>query len=408
MVNPTYEKLGSAPSMIRELFAYGLRRSAEVGPENVFDYSLGNPSIPAPQPVQQALLDVLHDTDPIQVHGYSMAGGFDGTRRAVAEDLTHRFGMTIRPEELFFTCGAAAALISVIRALTVSPDSEFVAIAPYFPEYLPFVESNGGKLVSVPADLDTFQISLDILEAHLTSHTQAVLVNSPNNPTGVVYSRQTLEGLAELLRRKSTQFGHPIYLIADEPYRELVYDGVEVPFLPTIYPNTLVCYSYSKSLSLPGERIGYVCVPSCVEGQADVLHAVAGAARSSGHVCPPTLVQLALQRCADARPDLAAYDANRRLLYRELTQMGYECIPPQGAFYIFVRVPDGDDVAFSQRAKLEHDLLVVPSTAFHCPGFLRLSYCVSHDMILRSLPAFRAIREKYHAGTKPRRQASAV
>ena len=395
MVNPTYEKLGSAPSMIRELFAYGLRRSAEVGPENVFDYSLGNPSIPAPQPVQQALLDVLHDTDPIQVHGYSMAGGFDGTRRAVAEDLTRRFGMTIRPEELFFTCGAAAALISVIRALTVSPDSEFVAIAPYFPEYLPFVESNGGKLVSVPADLDTFQISLDILEAHLTSHTQAVLVNSPNNPTGVVYSRQTLEGLAELLRRKSTQFGHPIYLIADEPYRELVYDGVEVPFLPTIYPNTLVCYSYSKSLSLPGERIGYVCVPSCVEGQADVLHAVAGAARSSGHVCPPTLVQLALQRCADARPDLAASDANRRLLYRELTQMGYECIPPQGAFYLFVRVPDGDDVAFSQRAKLEHDLLVVPSTAFHCPGFLRLSYCVSHDMILRSLPAFRAIREKY-------------
>lgn len=217
MVNPTYEKLGSAPSMIRELFAYGLRRSAEVGPENVFDYSLGNPSIPAPQPVQQALLDVLHDTDPIQVHGYSMAGGFDGTRRAVAEDLTRRFGMTIRPEELFFTCGAAAALISVIRALTVSPDSEFVAIAPYFPEYLPFVESNGGKLVSVPADLDTFQISLDILEAHLTSHTQAVLVNSPNNPTGVVYSRQTLEGLAELLRRKSTQFGHPIYLIATSP-----------------------------------------------------------------------------------------------------------------------------------------------------------------------------------------------
>ena len=374
MVNPICEKLGSTPSMIRELFAYGLRRSAEVGTENVFDYSLGNPSIPAPQPVQQALLDVLHDTDPIQVH---------------------RFGMTIRPEELFFTCGAAAALISVIRALTVSPDSEFVAIAPYFPEYLPFVESNGGKLVSVPADLDTFQISLDILEAHLTSHTQAVLVNSPNNPTGVVYSRQTLEGLAELLRRKSTQFGHPIYLIADEPYRELVYDGVEVPFLPTIYPNTLVCYSYSKSLSLPGERIGYVCVPSCAEGQADVLHAVAGAARSSGHVCPPTLVQLALQRCADTRPDLAAYDANRRLLYRELTQMGYECIPPQGAFYLFVRVPDGDDVAFSQRAKLEHDLLVVPSTAFHCPGFLRLSYCVSHDMILRSLPAFRAIREKY-------------
>ena len=254
------------------------------------------------------------------------------------------------------------------------------------------MESNGGKLVCVPADLDTFQISLDIL-THLTSHAGG-FGPAPQQSHRRGVQPSDAGGLAELLRRKLPS-GHPIYLIADEPYRELVYDGVEVPFLPTIYPNTLVCYSYSKSLSLPGERIGYVCVPSCVEGQADVLHAVAGAARSSGHVCPPTLVQLALQRCADARPDLAAYDANRRLLYRELTQMGYECIPPQGAFYLFVRVPDGDDVAFSQRAKLEHDLLVVPSTAFHCPGFLRLSYCVSHDMILRSLPAFRAIREKY-------------
>ena len=397
MVNPTYEKLGSAPSMIRELFAYGLRRSAEVGPENVFDYSLGNPSIPAPQPVQQALLDVLHDTDPIQVHGYSMAGGFDGTRRAVAEDLTHRFGMTIRPEELFFTCGAAAALISVIRALTVSPDSEFVAIAPYFPEYLPFVESNGGKLVSVPADLDTFQISLDILEAHLTSHTQAVLVNSPNNPTGVVYSRQTLEGLAELLRRKSTQFGHPIYLIADEPYRELVYDGVEVPFLPTIYPNTLVCYSYSKSLSLPGERIGYICVPDSVEDHQAVYSAIAGAARSCGHVCPPTLIQLTIARCADETPDLAAYDENRQLLYRELTAMGYQCAKPDGAFYLFVKAPGGDDVAFCERAKREHNLLVVPGTGFECPGYVRLSYCVSNDMIRRSLPAFRELIAAYQS-----------
>ena len=395
MVNQEYYNLGTAPSVIRQLFAYGLEQAAKVGADKVYDYSLGNPSIPAPKKVNESIKKIVDEMDSIKLHGYSMAAGFDTARAAVAKDLAERFGLDVKASELFFTCGAAAALISVIRALTVSPDSEFVAIAPYFPEYLPFVESNGGKLVSVPADLDTFQISLDILEAHLTSHTQAVLVNSPNNPTGVVYSRQTLEGLAELLRRKSTQFGHPIYLIADEPYRELVYDGVEVPFLPTIYPNTLVCYSYSKSLSLPGERIGYVCVPSCVEGQADVLHAVAGAARSSGHVCPPTLVQLALQRCTDARPDLAAYDANRRLLYRELTQMGYECIPPQGAFYLFVRVPDGDDVAFSQRAKLEHDLLVVPSTAFHCPGFLRLSYCVSHDMILRSLPAFRAIREKY-------------
>ena len=290
--------------------------------------------------------------------------------------------------------GATEALFASFSTI-LNPGDEVIIPTPAFGLYEALVQLQGGVPVSLPTEHNHFQIVPEELKAAITDRTKAIILTSPNNPTGVVYSRQTLEGLAELLRRKSTQFGHPIYLIADEPYRELVYDGVEVPFLPTIYPNTLVCYSYSKSLSLPGERIGYVCVPSCVEGQADVLHAVAGAARSSGHVCPPTLVQLALQRCADARPDLAAYDANRRLLYRELTQMGYECIPPQGAFYLFVRVPDGDDVAFSQRAKLERDLLVVPSTAFHCPGFLRLSYCVSHDMILRSLPAFRAIREKY-------------
>ena len=393
MVSQRMLQLGTARSVIRELFEYGRQRAAEVGAENVFDFSLGNPSVPAPVEVNETAIRLLREQADT-IHCYTSAPGDPAARQRIADSLNRRFGEQYTADELYLTVGAAASLCCVLGGLT-RPGDEYILFAPYFPEYLPFVESNGGKLVSVPADLDTFQISLDILEAHLTSHTQAVLVNSPNNPTGVVYSRQTLEGLAELLRRKSTQFGHPIYLIADEPYRELVYDGVEVPFLPTIYPNTLVCYSYSKSLSLPGERIGYVCVPSCVEGQADVLHAVAGAARSSGHVCPPTLVQLALQRCADARPDLAAYDANRRLLYRELTQMGYECIPPQGAFYLFVRVPDGDDVAFSQRAKLEHDLLVVPSTAFHCPGFLRLSYCVSHDMILRSLPAFRAIREKY-------------
>lgn len=394
MVNPTYEKLGSAPSMIRELFAYGLRRSAEVGPEHVYDYSLGNPSIPAPQPVQQALLDVLHDTDPIQVHGYSMAGGFDGTRRAVAEDLTHRFGMTIRPEELFFTCGAAAALISVIRALTVSPDSEFVAIAPYFPEYLPFVESNGGKLVSVPADLDTFQISLDILEAHLTSHTQAVLVNSPNNPTGVVYSRQTLEGLAELLRRKSTQFGHPIYLIADEPYRELVYDGVEVPFLPTIYPNTLVCYSYSKSLSLPGERLGYVLVPKQVTDAEAVYAATAGAGRSLGYVNAPSLFQQVVSRCCDLTSDIGVYERNCALLTDALREMGYHVAQPGGAFYLFPRSLEPDDMAFSERAK-QFDLLLVPGSGFGAPGHFRIAYCVQTEMIERALPRFKALADSY-------------
>ena len=394
MFNQTAYALGANRSCIRELFEYGRSRAAIVGPENVYDYSLGNPSIPSPKGVNDAIRDILLDTPSLLVHGYTSATGDLEARKAISRDLNGRYGADTKPEEFFLGCGAAPELCSVFRALSV-PGGELIAVAPYFPEYRPFAQEAGLQFKAVPPDVPDFQISLPRLEALITPHTQAVLINTPNNPSGVVYTRETLQDLAALLTRKAESYGHPIYLIADEPYRELVYDGVEVPFLPTIYPNTLVCYSYSKSLSLPGERIGYVCVPSCVEGQADVLHAVAGAARSSGHVCPPTLVQLALQRCADARPDLAAYDANRRLLYRELTQMGYECIPPQGAFYIFVRVPDGDDVAFSQRAKLEHDLLVVPSTAFHCPGFLRLSYCVSHDMILRSLPAFRAIREKY-------------
>ena len=327
---------------------------------------------------------------------YTSNAGLKELREEIVRYLERRIHVSYDPlREVLITVGGSEGIDMAFRAM-LNPGDEVLIPQPCFVCYEPMVQmAQGVPVIIETKEENSFRLTPEELLSHISPKTKMLILPYPNNPTGVVYSRQTLEGLAELLRRKSTQFGHPIYLIADEPYRELVYDGVEVPFLPTIYPNTLVCYSYSKSLSLPGERIGYVCVPSCVEGQADVLHAVAGAARSSGHVCPPTLVQLALQRCADARPDLAAYDANRRLLYRELTQMGYECIPPQGAFYLFVRVPDGDDVAFSQRAKLEHDLLVVPSTAFHCPGFLRLSYCVSHDMILRSLPAFRAIREKY-------------
>lgn len=247
----------------------------------------------------------------------------------------------------------------------------------------------------VPADTDAFQIDLDQVERRLTPRTQAIIINSPNNPSGVVYTRQTLEGLARLLERKGAEYGHPIYIIADEPYRELVYGGVEVPFIPTVYRNTIVCYSYSKSLSLPGERIGYICVPDFVEDHQAVYNAIAGAARSCGHVCPPTLIQLTIARCADELPDLAAYDENRQLLYRELTEMGYQCAKPDGAFYLFVKAPGGDDVAFCERAKREHNLLVVPGTGFECPGFVRLSYCVSNDMIRRSLPAFRALIQAY-------------
>lgn len=394
MVNQKFYQLGTAPSVIRELFAYGLEQAQVVGPENVFDYSLGNPSIPAPAKVNQSIHDILNDTDSIKVHGYSMACGFDAAREAIAANLNRRFGMELKPGNLFLTCGAAPGLIAVIKALLAEEDSEIMAVAPFFPEYRPFTESNGGHLVVVPADTDAFQIDLDQVERRLTPRTQAIIINSPNNPSGVVYTRQTLEGLARLLERKGAEYGHPIYIIADEPYRELVYGGVEVPFIPTVYRNTIVCYSYSKSLSLPGERIGYVYVPGFADDSAAVYAAVSGAARVMGHVCPPTLMQKVIQLCAGERPDLAAYDENRNLLYNSLREMGYECAKPDGAFYLFVKAPNGDANVFSEKAKLDYNLLVVPADGFGCPGYFRLSYCVSNDMIRRSLPAFRAMMEE--------------
>ena len=395
MVNQDFYQLGSAPSAIRELFAYGLQQAAIVGKENVFDYSLGNPSIPAPAAVNQAICDIVQQVDSIQIHGYSMAAGLESTRRVIAANLSRRFGLDVQSSQLFLTCGAAPALLSVIKALAVSPESEIMAIAPFFPEYRPFIESSGAKLVVVPADTDAFQIDLDALAQRITPNTQGIIINSPNNPSGVVYTRQTLQQLANLLLDKGEEYGHPIYIIADEPYRELVYGDVEVPFIPTIYPHTIVCYSYSKSLSLPGERIGYVYVPGFAADSAAVYAAVAGAARAMGHVCPPTLMQMVIERCADEMPDLAAYDANRTLLYDELQAMGYQCAKPDGAFYLFVKAPNGDANAFCQKAKLEHNLLVVPGDGFDCPGYLRLSYCVSGDMIQRSLPAFRAMIDSY-------------
>ena len=395
MVNQEYYTLGTAPSVIRQLFAYGLEQAKVVGPENVYDYSLGNPSIPAPKKVNESIKKIVDETDSIKLHGYSMAPGFEEARAAVAKDLAARFGLDVKASELFFTCGAAPALISIIKALIVDADTEIMAIAPFFPEYRPFVNANGGKLVVVPADTKAFQIHLDEVEKRITKHTQAIIVNSPNNPSGVVYTEETLKGLASLLERKSAEYGHPIYIIADEPYRELVYGGVKVPFIPCLYKNTIVCYSYSKSLSLPGERIGYVYVPGFADDSHDVYAAIAGAARIMGHVCPPTLMQKVIEYCAEERPDLVAYDENRNLLYNSLTEMGYECAKPDGAFYLFVKAPNGDANAFSEKAKLEHNLLVVPADGFGCPGFFRLSYCVSNDMIRRSLPAFKAMIESY-------------
>lgn len=391
MVNQTMHQLGNSPSVIRELFAYGLQQAKIVGPENVFDYTLGNPSIPAPAKVNNSIRDILEDTDSIAIHGYSMAAGFDSVREAIAENLNRRFDAGIKSSNLFITCGAAPALISVIKALAVDENSEIMAVAPYFPEYKPFVEKNGAKFTVIPADRQYFQIDLEEVSKRINANTQGIIINSPNNPSGVVYTEETLIKLSDILRAKGEEFGHPIYIIADEPYRELVYGDVKVPFIPNIYENTIVCYSWSKSLSLPGERIGYVLVPDKCADAGEVYFAVAGAARGMGHVCAPTLWQKVIERCVSEMPNLDAYDENRTLLYDALTEMGYHCAKPDGAFYLFVEAPNGDGRAFSQKAKLEHNLLVVPGEEFECPGFMRLSYCVSKEMIKRSLPAFKAM-----------------
>ena len=386
MLNEQAYALGANRSCIRELFEYGKMRAAVVGAENVFDYSLGNPSIPSPAAVDQAIREILEDTDSLQIHGYTSAVGDFETRRVIAQDLKHRFDGGVQPEDLFIGCGAAPELVAVFRALAV-PGAEILAIAPYFPEYKPFVEAAGAAFKVVKPDVPDFQIDLNAVEAMLTEHTAAVIINSPNNPSGVVYIRQTLEKLGALLTQKGEEFGHPIYIVSDEPYRELVYGGVEVPFVPNIYPNTVVCYSYSKSLSLPGERIGYVYVPKQAADSKALYAAIAGAARACGHVCAPSLWQKVIARCAHLRPDLEAYDRNRRSLYEGLTAMGYEMAKPDGAFYLFIKAPGGDANAFSEKAK-QKDLLVVPGDGFGCPGYFRICYCVSYEMIQRSLPVF--------------------
>ena len=386
MINQKMYALGANRSCIRELFEYGSQRAAIVGRENVFDYSLGNPSIPAPAGVNEAIHAVLNEMDSLAVHGYTSAPGDLGLRQAVAADLNERYDAGVRPGDLFVGCGAAPELVSVIRALAVE-NAEFIAVAPFFPEYRPFVESSGGKLVVVPADIPAFQIDMTALENAITANTQAIILNSPNNPAGTVYTAETLQKLARLLDRKSAEVGHTIYIISDEPYRELVYGGITAPWIPGIYDNTVVCYSWSKSLSLPGERIGYVYVPERCADHDALYAAVAGAARSIGHVCAPSLLQKVLARCVSLRPDLEAYDENRRLLSESRASYGYEMAKPDGAFYLFVKAPCGSSAAFSEKAK-QHDLLLVPGDDFGCPEYFRICYCVSRDLIERSLPIF--------------------
>ena len=391
MINEKSYALGANRSCIRDLFEYGCQRAAIVGRENVYDYSLGNPSIPSPKEVNETICAVLADTDSLLVHGYTSAVGDLAMRQAIADDLNERYDAGAAPEDFFIGSGAAPELVAVFRALAV-PGSEILAVAPYFPEYKPFAEEAGFVFKVVPPDVPDFQIKLDAVEAMLTEKTQAIILNSPNNPSGVVYTREVLKVLADLLTRKSAEFGHPIYVVSDEPYRELAY-GVEVPFLPLIYPNTIVCYSYSKSLSLPGERIGYVYVPKAAADSRALYAAVAGAARACGHVCAPSLWQKVIARCAKLRPDLEAYDRNRKALYEDLTAMGYEMAKPDGAFYLFIKAPGGDANAFSEKAK-QRDLLLVPGDGFGCPGYFRICYCVSYEMIQKSLPVFKALIEE--------------
>ena len=391
MINQTAYNLGANRSCIRDLFEYGCKRATEVGRENVYDYSLGNPSIPAPAAVDETIQEILQDTPSLQIHGYTSAIGDFATRKAISDDLNARYGCQTAAEDFFIMGGAAPELVAVCRALAVE-GGEVLAIAPYFPEYKPFVENAGLTFKVVPPDVPAFQIKLDAVEAMLTEHTQAIIINSPNNPSGVVYTRETLTALAQLLTRKGEEYGHPIYIISDEPYRELAY-GVEVPFLPLIYPNTVICYSYSKSLSLPGERIGYVYVPGSCTDSAMLYAAVAGAARGCGHVCAPSLWQKVIARCAALRPDLESYDRNRQALYQGLTAMGYEMAKPDGAFYLFIKAPGGDANRFSELAK-QKDLLLVPGDGFGCPGYFRICYCVSYDMIRRSLSVFRELIEE--------------
>ena len=386
MINQKAYELGSNRSCIRELFEYGRARAAVVGNENVFDYSLGNPSIPAPKEVDAAIRQILLDTPSLAVHGYTSAVGDLATRQAIADDLNARYDAGVRAEDLFIGCGAAPELVSVFKALAVEK-AEILAVAPYFPEYKPFAEGAGLIFKVVPPDVPDFQIKLSKVEEMLTENTVAIILNSPNNPAGTVYTRKTLEELAALLTKKAAEFGHPIYIVADEPYRELVYGGVEVPFIPNIYPDTVVCYSFSKSLSLPGERIGYVYVPKQAADHKALYAAVAGAARAAGHVCAPSLLQKVIARCVSLRPDLDSYDRNRKALYEGLIAAGYEVAKPDGAFYLFVKAPGGDANAFSEKAKAK-DLLVVPGDGFGCPGYFRVCYCVSYEMIQRSLPIF--------------------
>ncbi len=393
MVSEKMHELGTKKSTIRTIFEFGRKRAAEVGENNIFDFSLGNPNVPTPEFVKQAAIEILMHTEPSEIHGYTVAPGNPYVREVLAKSINHRFGTDFEGKNLFMTAGAAAAITICFKALC-EPEDEFITFAPFFPEYRCFVESVGGKLVVVPARTEDFQIDFDSLEGCITPHTKAVIVNSPNNPSGAVYSEETIRRLADILKQKSSEYGHPIFIISDEPYREIAYEGYDVPYVTKYYDNTLVCYSYSKSFSLPGERIGYIVVPNEIADFGQVYGAIAGAARVLTHVNAPSLWQLVVARCAGMPSDISIYKKNGQLLYQGLIDAGFTCVKPQGAFYLFPKALEENDAAFCERAK-KYDLLLVPGADFGCPGYFRAAYCIKTETIERSLPLFKKLAEEY-------------
>ena len=394
MVSEQYKAMLSGKSVIRTLSEFAAKRGEEIGYENVFDYSLGNPSVPVPQEFTDCMIEMLQNDNPMELHGYSPSLGIPSVRAKIAQSLNERFGMNYGPEHIFMASGAAGALAHAYRAVT-QPGDEILTFAPYFPEYNPYVNLTGAVLKIVPADTDSFQINFEAFEEMLNEKVMVVLINSPNNPSGVVYSEETIEHLAGILREKEKEYGHDIFIISDEPYREIAFAGVKVPYVSGYYDNTISCYSYSKSLSLPGERIGYVAVnPACRDAET-IVNMCGQISRGIGHNCPPSIIQLAVSRVLDKTADLSVYETNRNLLYDCLTELGFTCVKPGGTFYIFPKALEEDAGIFCQKA-LKYDLILVPGDTFGCPGYFRMAYCIDTEKVERSLPALRKfVKEEY-------------
>ena len=380
-------------SAIRMMFEEGNRLRAKYGADKVFDFSLGNPSVPAPDSVREAIIELVNTTDPTVLHGYMSNAGCEDVRQTIAESLNRRFDTKFSAKNLIMTVGAASGLNVILKTI-LNPGEEVIVFAPYFLEYGAYVRNYDGVLVEISPDTTTFQPNLAEFEQRITPKTRAVIVNTPHNPTGVVYSEETIKKLSAILEAKQKEFGTVIYLISDEPYRELAYDGVEVPYLTKYYNNTVVGYSYSKSLSLPGERIGYLVIPDEADGSEELISAATIANRTLGCVNAPSLIQKVVAKCVDAKTDLAAYDKNRQALYNGLKECGFECIKPQGAFYLFVKSPVEDEKAFCEAGK-KYNILMVPGSSFACPGYVRLAYCVSYETIVNSLPEFKKLAAEY-------------